>query len=293
MNNCWLFKGAPPAFILLGRYGDVIQVLPCLLAIYQRTAMKPVLIISDEYASVLEGVSYVTPHPIHAHWWKGIVQARQIARTLYGNAVVPQWWYDDTNHARMVTESSKGDFVIQCHGIEWGVDMSKHPDYGTSMASRLGFTQEEWVNLPLVFDKRVKVREETFARKVIGADPRPVILYNFSGNSSPFGGAPEVLNGVRNTFGRIFRFLDLGSIHAFRIFDLLGFYDYPKTVGLLTSDTSTLHLAPASGIPYIGFTVNSWSSSVPKGNCVLHVKYNDVRARTKEIVDQVGRWKPV
>jgi hypothetical protein len=277
-----------PPYVLLGRFGDVIQMLPCLMEIHRRTGMKPTLIISDQYASVLDGVSYVNPYSIHVNWWTDIPKARQIAQSVSQNAIVLQWWFDDPEHARMVTESAKGDFVIQCHGRGWGVDISKHPDYGTSMASRFGFTQEEWVRLPLVFDRRDTKREETLARQFLGVDKRPVLLMNFTGQSSPFGLVPEVMAAVRNAFGKVFRVVDLGPIHAFRIFDLLGLYD--RAVGLITSDTSTMHLAPASKIPYIGFTVDSWSSSVPKGNCMLHLKYKQVRSKLQQVIDTVGIW---
>jgi hypothetical protein len=263
---------------------------PCFLAIHQRTSTKPVVIVSTEYAGVFDGISYAEPYKLREHWWQGVPKARHIAETVFGNGIVPQWWNDDPTHIRMINEATQGNFVLQCHGHDWGVDVSKWPDYGTSMASRCGFTREEWLQLPLVFDRRDANREEALAKMVLANETRPVVLYNFVGNSSPFQFAPEVINTMRNQFGRRFRFIDLAPIRGQRIYDLLGLYD--RAVGLLTSDTATLHLAPASRIPYISFTVDSWSTSVPKGNCVLHVKYNSTPRRLPEVMQAIASWSP-
>lgn len=263
--------------------------LPCMKAIHDRTGLKPVIIVSREYQDVLDGVSYVKAYPIAEHWWKGVPKARQIAEMTFGNAIVPRWWHDDEKHIQMIHDSSQGNFVIQCHGDSWGVPISKWPDYGTSMAERCGFSRDEWIKLPLVFDRRNKDREKKLVDHLLVNEKRPVILYNFNGVSSPFGYSGEIQRAIRNTFTRAFRFLDLGTVRAFRIYDLLGLYD--RAVGLLTSDTATMHLAPASKVPYIGFTVDSWSTSVPKGNCALHVKYSQTVARMKNIIDTIATWR--
>jgi hypothetical protein len=292
VKTCWFFPPAPPVFVLLGRAGDIIQVLPCFREIYQRTGTRPILIVSRDYANVLEGVSYVEPYPIDGAAWDGIPEGRKIAQKIFGGGTVIPWWNEDPAHIAMIRESAKGDFVIQCHAHNWGVDIRKWPDYGTSMASRCGFTLAEWLALPLVFDQRDPTRERELCKRVLGKEARPIILYNLSGISSPFGFTPEVVNPIQRTFGRAFRFLDLGQIRALRIYDLLGFYDDPQTVGLVTSDTATLHLAQASDVPYIAFTVNGWRTSVPKGNCVLHIKYKDVPRMVPQILNQIGAWVP-
>lgn len=288
VNECWMFRPSPPVFILLGRSGDLIQMIPCFHAIFERTGMKPQVIVSREYAGVFDGVSYVKPYPIPDHWWKGISKARQIAESLGGNAVVPQWWNDDPTHTRMINEACKGNFVLQCHGNEWGVDVAAWPDYGTSMASRCGFTREEWLSLPLVFDRRSPVREERLWARVVGNEARPVILYNFGGISSPFTFLPEVTNTMRLKFGRQFRFVDLSKVMAERIYDMLGLYDRAR--GLLTSDTATLHLAAGSATPYVAFLVNGWTGSIPKGNCVFNCRYSETPAKLQQVMAILERW---
>lgn len=279
-----------PCFVLLGRYGDLIQMFPCFLAVYERTGVKPRVVVSHEYASLFDGISYSDPCPIRAHWWQGVPEARALAQTLSEGVVVPQWWNDDPAHTAMLNEATKGNFTLQCHGNKWGVDIAKWPDYGSSMASRAGFTREEWLALPLVFDRRSPGREEELYKSVAGRETRPIILYNFTGNSSPFPWVPEVVNQMKTAIGRRAAFVDLGKVRASRLYDLLGLYD--RAAGLLTGDTSTLHLAQASRVPYVGFTVDGWTSSIPKGNCVLHLKYSQVPGNIAKVIDTLEGWLP-
>ena len=90
-TGCWMFPPRPPVFILLGRYGDIIQLLPCFKAIYDRTKLKPVVISSKHYGNVFKGVSYVEPILIQAHWYMGVPDARKMAEAQFGGGIVPQW----------------------------------------------------------------------------------------------------------------------------------------------------------------------------------------------------------
>lgn len=288
MKSCWLFPKRPPVFVLLGRFGDIIQLLPCFKAIHDRTGTKPIVISSHDYGNVFEGVSYVEARTIRAHWYMGVPTARDIADSEFGGGIVPQWWHDK-ERSELLEAATKGSLVLQCHGHNWGVDISKWPDYGTSMADRCGFSRKEWINLPLVFDKRDRMREATLCRSVMNGDSRPMLLYNFKGNSSPFGFVPEVLNRMISRFNKTYHMVDLGKVRAHRIYDLLGLYD--RAAGLVTSDTSTLHLAPGSKIPYVAYTVGGWTQSVPKGNCKLQITYNHAPQRLNELCMIVDQWK--
>jgi hypothetical protein len=158
------------------------------------------------------------------------------------------------------------------------------------MASRCGFTLSEWIRLPLIFDRRDGAREQKLVDYMRGFEKRPIILYNFNAISAPYGYSGELMRAIRNSFGNTFKFIDVGSITAYRIYDLLGLYD--NAVGLITVDTSTLHLAPASSIPYIAYTVDGWRTSVPKGNCVLNVKYSKTLEYMKQALESISMWRP-
>jgi len=146
--------------------------------------------------------------------------------------------------------------------------------------------------LPLLFDRRNPKREADLLAKLYppALRKKPLLLTNFTGISSPFGFLPE-LYPTLHRFARDFHTVDLGNVRAHRIFDLLGVYE--AAAGLLTSDTATLHLAHASPTPYIAFSVDGWTGSVPRGNVALALRYNETPRRLTEIADVLDSWRCV
>lgn len=278
----------PPVFIQLGRYGDLILLFPAFKAIYDRTGQRPIVIVSSDYAHLFDGITYAKPMVVHWHWWQGIPAARRLAEAEFGGAIVPQWWQDTREN--LIDQQKRGATVLQCHGHEWGVNLAEWPNFQTSMWDRAGFTVEEMRTLPVVFDRRDTLREKSLLTHVRGAnrpDMRPLLLYNFSGHSSPFAPVPEYMRVILR-YNHVFKLVDLGRIKAQRIYDLLGLYD--AAAGLITIDTATLHLAGAGNVEYIAFTRSDWSSSVPKGKCVQEIKYHGAEHYAESIVPILERW---
>lgn len=283
LDRCFFIPKEPPVLIQLGRYGDLLLLFPAFHLIYKSTGLKPVIIVSTEYADIFDGISYADPYPIKGNWYMDLPKARQIAEREFGGAIIPFWW----GPGERPNDVPQGPLVLQCHGHAWGVDMKKWPDFGTSMWARAGFTREQMISEPLVIDRRNREREADLVKAHIHGD-KPVVLYNFTGISSPFGYVPEVLRAMA-PFQQDFNLIDLGRIRATRIYDLLGLYD--RAVGLITIDTSTAHLAPGSSVPTVWFTVDGWSSSVPRGNVALHVKYSKTPAMIPEFQKVLESWK--
>lgn len=274
----------PPCFIQLARFGDIIQMLPAFKALKERTGNNPIVVVSPEYAPVFDGVSYVTPWVMSLPWPSGVAQARGLARVEYPKAVVLQFWND--SKAQYSSEVGRQTRVIQCAGEKWCVDAERWPDYGTAMWSRAGFSREEMLTLPLSFDCRDADREARLAK--LSLHPRrPNLLINWSGTSSPFPYTPE-FQGIMAKYRDRLSFVDLNAVRAERIYDLLGLYD--RSVGLVTIDTATLHLAPAAKLPYIAFTRSDWSGSVPKGHCVLQIGYNEAMKRIHDFERTLKSW---
>jgi hypothetical protein len=268
--SCFFIKEPvvkPPCFILLGRNGDLIQMLPAFFEIYKRTAQRPIVITSNDYAGVLDGVSYVQAVVANWQWWEGIPNAKQLADEKFGGGTVLQWWHDGATFV-----DNPGGIILQSHGRSWGIDINNWPDYGTSMWERAGFTRTEMQTLPLVFDRRDFGRELELYNRVKGRSTKPILLVNLRGESSPFAAVPEVM-GILDNWGSSLNIIDLSNIRAERIYDLLGLYD--RAAGLITSDTSTLHLAAGSKTPYVAYIVGGWTSSVPKRNCKLQINYTE------------------
>ena len=82
--------------------------------------------------------------------------------------------------------------------------------------------------------------------------------------------------------------MDMGRIRCHRIYDLLGPMD--NAVGIITTDTATLHLAHGTSRPYIALTVDGWCSSTPRGNCHLEIKYSQFMASLSALVKTVEAW---
>jgi len=281
--NCWCLP-KPVAYVCLGKYGDIIQLLPAFLALYERTGAKPTVIVSTAYADLFEGVSYVNPWSVELDWSTGGPEARRLAETAGFRVVFPAWWNDDPTHAP--PEATGGPFELRSHGRVWHVNRAVLPDYGTAMWRQLGFAPADMLRLPLVFDRRDAARETDLIKSVIRGK-KPLLLFNFTGKASPFPATPEVVNRL-TACGSRFQLVDLGTIRASRIYDLLGLYDI--AAGLVTSDTSTLHLAPASSLEYIAFTQDGWLGSVPRGRCVSDIKYIRAIFSGDEVAQSASGW---
>ena len=274
----------PPAFVQLGRYGDIIQMLPAFKALSDKHGKRPLVVVSREYSAVFDGVSYVEPWIVPMTWPDGVQAARGLAELHLPWVETPQFWNDAKDRFR--SEACRQARVLQCHGNKWRVDTERWPDYGTAMWSLAGFSRDDMLTLPLVFDRRDPERELALARLVLHPY-KPVVLVNWTGISSPFPWTPEfqrVLSRYRDRFNLV----DLSSVKAERIYDLLGLYD--RAAVLITIDTATLHLAPASKVPYIAFTRQDWSGSVPRGTCVLNLGYDEGIKRMTDFERILQSW---
>ena len=248
-------------FIQLGRFGDIILLLPALKYLADTTGIAPTLITASGYGTVLEGVSYVTPIMLPVDWYMGMPRAREFARNKFG-----------------------GCRVLQCHGHQWGIQIAKWPNFMASMWDRTGVSMDLFHHLPLEFDLRNRSREK-------GAIPRtngkPYLLINTVGVSSPFPHTQKIFSALRHLAGKVV-LIDMARIKCHRIFDLLGPMD--NAVGLITTDTATLHLAHGAKCPYIALTVDGWCSSTPRGKCQLEIKYSQFMGQLAAMVKTVESW---
>jgi hypothetical protein len=255
----------PPCFVQGGRAGDLILMLPAWKAISERVG-KPVIITSSEFQQIFEGVSYVDCLPTNYHWSNELDVMYKFARKRYPNCVLTQ---------------------LHGHGIHPMPD--SHPSYSWSMWNRVGLLKE-YYDLPLVFDRRNPVREKSLRDTL--SKGRPYILTKYHGITSPFPFVPELFKATQSVFGGSgVTIVDLDKVVAFRIFDLLGVMD--GALGMITTDTATLHLAAGSPVKYIALTrKDGQSKSMPKRNCVLEVGYQDAPGRIDEIESTLRSWKP-
>lgn len=269
-----------PVIILTGKTGDIILMLPAFKAMHERTGLKPRVLVSRAYAPVLEGVSYVDSVILDSDFMD--IPAAMMKAREFGDPVLPKWWDD-----KLKPEQHEGGIILRVHGNNWSVDQSKWPNYMSSMYQRSGFTLDEMMKLPLIFDKRNKPAEEHLVSKFTANNKKPLLLLNFTGEASPFPLVPEIMRYLLPFQSRL-NILRLDSFRANRIYDLLGLIE--KSIGMITIDTATLHLMQATTKPYIALTRDGWSGSVPRGNCSLNIKYSVAAKRAPELAPIIESW---
>lgn len=270
-------------YIIGGRYGDIIQMLP---ALKHRSTMytKPVEVITSlQYADVFTGVSYVRPMTVAGEWHRIVPAAKQTALRTKRNPMVLQWWADEPylwNTGERTRKAGQHNDPFQASS------------YGESMYRAMGIGTA-FLDKP-VFDQRDTARELALQYKVFGPGKRlltakkPVLLINLEGKSSPLPAVPEIMEQALRPMRERFEIIDLSPVRASVIFDLLGLLDVAPA--LITADTATLHLAAASNIHYVAYTLDGWCGSMPRGNCKLQIFYSQAMQRMPELQKLLLEW---
>lgn len=254
----------PPAFVLLGRLGDIINALPILKATADRFQCPVPLVVARSYANLLDGCSYVWPEVWEGHFWKTFNDAIAWAKTKHRDVVVLQTGGDNYTHSRLSTS-----FCLEAFAK-------------TGLQGKRG-------TLPVVFDKRDPERERALVDRSKAQNPNPIFAYNLNGISSPFKDAELFVNELAKWSG-VLNLVNTSLLGADHFYDLLGVFE--ASIGALTIDTATLHLLPAVQTDYIALvrdTDSPWHCSVPYGRCVLQVGYTRAASLLTLIHNRIGR----
>jgi hypothetical protein len=235
----------------LGRYGDIINVLPIARHIAE-SYDTPHFMVAREFANILEGVSYV--HPV-------VVDLRN-------------------DQVRPALEKAHREFrhVVNC--AIWGTDWSperKEQSFNREAWRMAGFNfrfedkSPAW--LPY-FDKRDRTREAALVDKlaVLG---KPILLVNVTRSvSSPFHAGEALFKTIHNQFSNTHTIVDCGTLRLHRLYDIIGLMEH--SAALISIDTSLLHVAAATNIPVIAL-INpaSWQGTECRANCVGRIPYNE------------------
>jgi len=253
----------PMSFFQMGRYGDLLMLLPAFKYWADQSGMPVNVYSSTEFGHTLEGASYVTPKLLPLHW------AAQ------------------TGAALSVAKHHSPDVICcQLHGAGLHCPPDDFKSYSLTMWNRCDL-MDKYDELPLVIDRRNKYREVALISK-FKTSARPLLLMNFNGCTSPMGAWVNVAAELGKV-GEQFEFVTVNACNAYRVFDLLGLMD--RAVGLLTVDTMTLHLAAASKIPYIAYTRDDGQAgSIPKGNCVANIGYSQAVNQLGKTMEIIKSW---
>lgn len=259
----------------LGRYGDVCAFLPVLKNEYDETGQKPRLIISRDYADILEGVSYVEPI-VYQGKFEDITGALKFAKGIGSEVVASQvvgipdvvvsQVYGDAHLPKIICDSFQQDAWRLCDKLEL------------------------WPRQPkLLFDRRDKKREAKLVKGI--PKDKPWIVVSSGGNSSPFP-YNDLLWEVLNHSVPEFHVVDLSKIKAEKFFDLLGIMDHPNTAAMILTDSGPLHLSYATEKPVHAIATDSpslWHGTAWRPFYASYTRYRNFPRDLTRILDLIRK----
>lgn len=254
-----------PIIVCLGRYGDIVNVLPIAHSLFLETGKAPKFCVSEEFWTILEGVSYVKP----------VVWNRDYKELPWA--------------IKRVQDESEKVVIAQSY---MHPDTSRQTDSYQKEAWRHAGYLDQFGKLPLVFDKRDLAREKELDLKVaLLTNPYNVnnatILVASKSVSSPY--RDDLLGRVRKEFPG-YNVVDLCSIKAPRIYDLIGIIE--NSACLVTVDTVHLHLARATQTPVVSLVNEGWFGSVPQGNIKACFRYSEATASPEKVLNAIRECLP-
>lgn len=247
--------------IMLGRYGDICNVLPIAQEIFRQTNEPPLFAFSRDFEDIMDGVNYACKLPLDIPY----LQRQRAVEFLRGkchNLLVPQV-------------------------CGTGYDGNHRTDSFTKEQWRLCGFLDRFYNksLRLEFDNRDRVREAMLIDR-LPLIQNPTLLYSLtSGHSSPFAGGHELAEEVvKNLEG--WQCINLDEIKAEKPFDLLALYE--SSTVLLTTDTMHVHLASATDIPVVLLTGEiPWLRSISRAKVSAKFHYSESLERSFEIIKSI------
>lgn len=237
-------------YLQLGRTGDVLAIAPFLYNEYQETGIKPELIIAQEYASILEGTSY-----IDALTWTGDWKDIKGASDWFGRSTPTQVVGPPSVVISQVY--GKSPYKVDCNAENFVKEMWR-------LAGKLYLWNSQ---PPLVFDQRDKEREQKLIDQFI-TDEGMVIVAD-GGISSPF----PYRKLLRELVSKRHPMLLLDEVKAHRFYDILGLYEHPNVRAIIATDSAPLHLAYAVNKPVHALVTDKPSLWHGSPNRVQHVTY--------------------
>ncbi len=255
-------------YVQLGRAGDIINILPVLLRDFERTGVRPGILVAEAYAALLEGVGYVCPYVFPGDF-RDTLAAIQLAEKIAAA--------DDLTVV-----------VTQIYGKDlWAVETCS------------SFVRESWArvpdapawgSLPLVFDRRDPEREAGVISHLVRDPSKPYIVVALDGVSSPFEHASLVRETLRHQIRGV-QIVEVSAFLAHRFFDMLGLLEGAQA--LVAIDTGILHLAHAvPGLPVVAFITRNpsrWHGTAWRPMHFGRFYYDEVPDRIAEIAAAVGR----
>jgi len=244
------------AICCLGKYGDVLSILPLLQ--FKANGSKVNLVIAKQYADVVAGCDYINPIIWDGHW-QDLAGAIRMAKSRFDKVVVPQT-YGKHMAIEQKTPSFQYDQWLRAGGLA------------------------KWDKLPCTISRTENVGiVEQFTQG------KPTILVADKGESSPFEHADQLVSKLAEAFPNHL-VLRLSTVRADAMIDLLHLYDAAKAI--VVTETAHLHLAKATATPVFALVTDKpyrWHGSAWSQKHLLHIRYSQYERREQELIESVWR----
>lgn len=240
-------------FLQLGRAGDIFNTLPLAEQHFRETGERPLYMVAEAFAGLLEGVSYVEP-VVFPGPFEDFIFAMFQARKLTQDIRVGQIYGKGICNRETCTSFARESWASANASVPWGT-------------------------LPLTIDRRDADREAELLRRCNLDPSKKLVLLALDGISSPFPHGRLVREHLERELPAGFQVLDMTPIRVKRLYDLLALYDLAHC--LVTIDTGTQHLAHACrDLPVIALNnpyPTDWHASPWRPAHVARIYYGEVR----------------
>lgn len=245
-----------PLHVCLGRYGDLCIILPALKRWSDANGRPAALLTSKEFLPLFDGVSYV-------------------------KAVALDCKFRDLKECLDYLKTDLPGVPVRCLQFYQSGELKALPSFWHEQMYLAGLLDGS--DEPLVFDRRDE-RRETILRMGVERDSKPTILFAGQGKSSPFKDSGLLAAMIHQSFPEC-NIVDLSTIKAERIYDLLGLYDH--AAALISIDTVHLHLSHASPVPVFALArdyPDRWHGTPQLGRFTWYCRYGQVMERADELI---------
>lgn len=242
------------AWVLPGKIGDILSALPILGEEARIHGKRQTLVVSREYAPILERAPYVDPVVFEGDW-------------------------QDLNGAlRFAKKNFRKVINLATYGKQFPVEHLT-PSYEYDRWYRAGYL-DKWDKLPMEIERSKLTHSHL---------DTPYILVADSGESNKFGFENELFAAVWEAAGgrRIFK---LSEIKMRYFSDFLDLYD--QADALVTIDTAHLHLSKASKVPTFVLATDKpspWSGSGWSRRFKWYSRYSEWNERKDELIRVMKR----
>lgn len=237
--------------ILLGRYGDIVNILP--LAWKRAQSGKVRWIVAEQFKDIFEGIDYVEPIPIKAEYHEGIPAAQALAKKMgLPNVIIPQPC-NNPDKKRLTDSYQKEAWRLAGALDEFGC-------YPPTEWDNPGGQWAQWFHkTALVFT---------------------------AGHSSRYEHENSLLAMLRGDGAEI---VDGSHILCERPQGLIPGMQYADII--IATDSLPLHLSRSCCVPVVSIINDGWKGSVPPPQSVATFRYSDDPQMIVNKVLQIMDWK--